>query len=127
MPQITLRKETIQRLVNDVSEIIKHPLEEHGIYYIHNDENILEGHAMIIGPEKIEKTSGTEEMIFATLDLERVKYLRSRDDSITEPKPFSSIPGLLRARRRAFRLELPSLLQAQRHLVSHAEAHDLQY
>ena len=54
---------------------------------------------MISGPEKIEKKSGTEEMIFATLDLERVKYLRSRDDSITEPKPFSSIPGLLRARR----------------------------
>jgi len=57
------------------------------------------GSAMISGPEKIEKKSGTEEMIFATLDLERVKYLRSRDDSITEPKPFSSIPGLLRARR----------------------------
>ena len=61
---------------------------------------------MISGPEKIEKKSGTEEMIFATLDLERVKYLRSRDDSITEPKPFSSIPGLLRARRPELYTEL---------------------
>ena len=26
-------------------------MEEHGIYYIHNEENILEGHALIIGPE----------------------------------------------------------------------------
>ncbi len=28
-----------------------------------------------------------------------VEWLRDRDDSIAEPKPFSSIPGLLRARR----------------------------
>ena len=54
---------------------------------------------MIIGPEKIEEKSETKEMIFNTLDLERVSYLRSRDDSIKEPKTFSSIPGLLRARR----------------------------
>lgn len=58
-----------------------------------------QGSALISGPEKIEKESGTEELIFSTLDLERLRYLRSRDDSIKEPKTFSSIPGLLRARR----------------------------
>jgi hypothetical protein len=54
---------------------------------------------MITGPEKVEAFSGTQEMICATIDLERVRWLRARDDSISEPKPFSSIPGLLRARR----------------------------
>ena len=57
------------------------------------------GSAMISGPEKIEATSGTEEMVLSTIDLERVRWLRSRDDSIKEPKSFKSIPGLLRARR----------------------------
>jgi len=64
---------------------------------------------MIIGPEKIEKESETEEMILNTLDLERVSYLRSRDDSIREPKTFSSIPGLLRARRPELYKELSTL------------------
>ena len=44
-------------------------------------------------------SSGTEELLLATLDLDRVEWLRSHDDSMVEPKAFSSIPGLLRARR----------------------------
>lgn len=57
------------------------------------------GSAMIAGPEHVMVSSGTEETITATLDLARVRWLRDRDDSLQEPKPFSSIPGLLRARR----------------------------
>jgi predicted amidohydrolase len=57
------------------------------------------GAAMIAGPERVLASSGSEEVITATIDLERVRWLRDRDDSIQEPKPFSSIPGLLRARR----------------------------
>ena len=57
------------------------------------------GSAMISGPEKIEAASGTEEIVLSSIDLERVRWLRSRDDSIKEPKSFKSIPGLLRARR----------------------------
>jgi ubiquitin-protein ligase len=48
---VTLKKETIQRLLKDVKEIIKNPLEDNGIYYYHNEENMLEGYAMIVGPE----------------------------------------------------------------------------
>ena len=40
-----------KRLVKDISNIIKDPLTEQGIYYIHDEENMLEGYAMIIGPE----------------------------------------------------------------------------
>ena len=57
------------------------------------------GAAMIAGPEYVLVSSGTEELLLATLDLDRVEWLRSRDDSMVEPKAFSSIPGLLRARR----------------------------
>lgn len=57
------------------------------------------GAAMIAGPEYVAVSSGTEELLAATLDLDRVEWLRSHDDSMVEPKGFSSIPGLLRARR----------------------------
>jgi len=83
-------------------EIIARARAIENLCYVALTSNIWEnekGSAMIIGPEKIEEKSETKEMIFNTLDLERVSYLRSRDDSIKEPKTFSSIPGLLRARR----------------------------
>jgi len=40
----------IKRILSDVKEIIKNPLETNGIYYLHNEENIYNGKAMIIGP-----------------------------------------------------------------------------
>lgn len=45
-----IAKETIQRLLKDVKQIIKNPLTEQGIYYIHDDTDMLKGYAMIIGP-----------------------------------------------------------------------------
>lgn len=46
----TISKETVQRLLKDVKDIIKNPLTDHGIYYIHDDEDMLKGYALIIGP-----------------------------------------------------------------------------
>jgi ubiquitin-protein ligase len=48
---IVLSKETISRLIKDVKEIIKTPLTDHGIHYIHDETDILKGQAMIIGPK----------------------------------------------------------------------------
>ena len=45
-----IKKETIKRLLNDVKQLIKHPLTDHGIYYSHDEINITKGYAMIIGP-----------------------------------------------------------------------------
>ena len=45
-----IRKETISRLLKDVKNIIKNPLTENGIYYIHDDSDIMKGYALIIGP-----------------------------------------------------------------------------
>lgn len=47
----TLHKDTKKRLVKDISDLYKHPLTNDGIYYIHDDTNMLKGYAMIIGPQ----------------------------------------------------------------------------
>jgi hypothetical protein len=46
-----ISKQTIQRLLRDVKDIIQHPLTSNGIYYIHDEEDMLKGYAMIMGPE----------------------------------------------------------------------------
>ena len=46
-----ISKESINRLLKDVKQIIKNPLTENGIYYIHDDTDLLKGYALIIGPE----------------------------------------------------------------------------
>jgi len=43
-------KETVSRLLKDVKQIIKNPLTDHGIYYIHDDNDMMKGYALIIGP-----------------------------------------------------------------------------
>lgn len=60
---------------------------------------VEQGAAMITGPEHPLAFAGRNELVVATLDLERLRWLRSHDDSMVSPKPFDSIPGLLRARR----------------------------
>jgi predicted amidohydrolase len=57
------------------------------------------GSALIAGPEEVVASSADEGVLVGPLDLSRVRWLRARDDSMEEPKPFSSLPGLLRARR----------------------------
>jgi len=45
-----LTRDTISRLLHDVRNIMKNPLTENGIYYTHDDEDMLKGYALIIGP-----------------------------------------------------------------------------
>jgi ubiquitin-conjugating enzyme E2 Z len=45
-----ITKETINRLLKDIKNIIKNPLTDQGIYYIHDDTDMMKGYAMIIGP-----------------------------------------------------------------------------
>lgn len=47
-----ISKETINRLLRDVKQIMKNPLTENGIYYVHDDTDMLKGYAMIIGPSE---------------------------------------------------------------------------
>ena len=41
----------VRRILKDVSGISKSPLESQGIYYVHDDTDILRGLAMIVGPK----------------------------------------------------------------------------
>lgn len=45
-----ITKDTINRLLKDIKQIYKNPLTENGIYYIHDDTDMLKGYALIIGP-----------------------------------------------------------------------------
>ena len=56
--KVFISKETIQRLVKDVKEIRKNPLTEHGIYYEHDEDDILKGQALIIGPKNTPYKNG---------------------------------------------------------------------
>jgi len=47
---IIIRKDNIKRLIKDVRGIINEPLHDNGIYYHHDDENILKGYCLICGP-----------------------------------------------------------------------------
>lgn len=57
------------------------------------------GSALIAGPEGVLASGSEPGLLVTDLDLERARWLRDQDDSMEEPKPFSSLPGLLRARR----------------------------
>jgi len=45
-----MEKTSRRRLQKDIVEIIKDPLTDHGIYYAHDEENMLKGYAVIFGP-----------------------------------------------------------------------------
>lgn len=43
-------KDTLRRIVSDIKELHKNPLTSHGIYYEHDEVDVLKGRALIIGP-----------------------------------------------------------------------------
>jgi len=47
-----ISKDAIQRLLRDVKNIMRNPLTDNGIYYVHDDEDMLKGYAMIVGPSE---------------------------------------------------------------------------
>ncbi len=58
-----------------------------------------EGVGTIAGPEAVLAESAGAGLLLADLDLDRLAYLRGRDERIEYPKPYSAIPGVLRWRR----------------------------
>uniref|UniRef100_A0A6C0AW41 Ubiquitin-conjugating enzyme E2 Z n=1 Tax=viral metagenome TaxID=1070528 RepID=A0A6C0AW41_9ZZZZ len=50
MSEMIISKETMRRVLSDVKDIYKNPLNDNGIYYKHDEDNILKGYAMIVGP-----------------------------------------------------------------------------
>jgi len=48
---VFVSKETLRRIISDIKDNRKNPLSDHGIYYEHDEANMLCGKAMIIGPK----------------------------------------------------------------------------
>jgi ubiquitin-protein ligase len=49
--EIFIPKDCARRLLQDVKQLMRDPLHGHGIYYQHDEENILKGYALIVGGE----------------------------------------------------------------------------
>ena len=47
-----ISKETVHRLLADVKYIYNNPLTDNGIYYTHDDADIMKGYVLIVGPEE---------------------------------------------------------------------------
>jgi ubiquitin-protein ligase len=47
-----MNSENVSRLLKDVRQIMKNPLNQNGIYYEHDEENMMKGYALIIGPSE---------------------------------------------------------------------------
>ena len=50
--EIIITQDTVKRLVKDVKDIMKNPLTSQGIFYQHDESDMLKGYAMIIGPSE---------------------------------------------------------------------------
>ena len=48
---VKISRTSIRRLIRDVKDLISTPLTQHGIHYQHDDEDVLRGRALIIGPK----------------------------------------------------------------------------
>jgi len=81
--------ETRKRLLKDVVDVVKNPLADQGIYYVHSDENMFVGYAMVIGPADTPYADGfylfklnfpcnyphyPPKLTFMTNDLERTRF-----------------------------------------------------
>ncbi len=51
-------KIALKRIVADVSDMIKNPLEDNGVYYKHDEDTIVDGYALIIGPTETPYSGG---------------------------------------------------------------------
>jgi ubiquitin-protein ligase len=48
--EMFVSKDAMRRIISDIKEIRKNPLTSHGIYYEHDETDMLKGRALIIGP-----------------------------------------------------------------------------
>ena len=52
LTSVIISKESAKRLLSDIKDIMKNPLHSEGIYYKHDESNMLKGYALIIGPKE---------------------------------------------------------------------------
>jgi ubiquitin-protein ligase len=58
MSSPVISKTTVKRLINDIKELSENSLSKDGIYYKHDESNMLVGYALIIGPTNTPYAAG---------------------------------------------------------------------
>ena len=48
---VNITRETVKRLISDIRDLRKSPLDDEGVYYKHDESNMLLGYAYICGPK----------------------------------------------------------------------------
>ena len=48
MSTVVITQDCVKRLLSDIKDIVKNPLNDHGIYYKHDEENMLKGYVLIV-------------------------------------------------------------------------------
>ena len=56
--KLFITRDTQHRLIADIKEIVHHPLTAEGIYYAHDEDDMLKGYCLIIGPPDTIYTDG---------------------------------------------------------------------
>jgi len=81
--------------------VLKTRAFENTVYVVtcQNMWGMEESMAMIVGPDGVLAESRDPGVLLADLDLDRLQWLRSKTQDLKLPKPYRSIPGLLRHRR----------------------------
>lgn len=51
MSSVVITKDCVKRLLSDIKEIMKNPLNDHGIFYKHDENNMLKGYVLIVPGE----------------------------------------------------------------------------
>ena len=51
MSDTEIGQDTVKRLVKDIKQVLKSDISKDGIYYKHDETNMLLGYALIIGPD----------------------------------------------------------------------------
>ena len=50
--KLFITRDTQHRLITDIKDMMKEPLTDQGIYYAHDEEDMLKGYCLIIGPSE---------------------------------------------------------------------------
>jgi predicted amidohydrolase len=72
------------------------------LFYIATCQQLFgmeDGLGIIASPEKIMVERKQPGLVVADCDIDRIRWLRSQDESLALPKPYRVVPGLLRYRR----------------------------
>ena len=71
-----ITKECVHRLMLDVRDIMRNPMSDNGIYYQHDDADMLRGYAMIVDPKILPILAGFISSGFSSHTITLIRHRR---------------------------------------------------